>query len=334
MFRAFCLALVRRVLYARPRRKSGIGFPVSRIPPRLQPTALCDPWLGSALFRVPLGRILICECRSFVRRIGWLLDTELYRRGVWFRFVGHLGLHPTEAITAEDAYIRDTDNLFAQFQWATRVDERIFVEGWTRGALFALRNVCKLEPVISVFPRQPSISLPEPSEVLPDSKRGQSAPLPLRARELSGKRHSSDSIKLIRPSGQTQTKAARRSGLDGSEPKSKPQGPKSSSKRLSSPGRRRPKRSVVAPTITARELRCKAGDSTTTRKGVSSSFHFLNTSSASSGSIKAYRPKFVPAPKLPHFVAVAFRRLKRQLKRLEVLSDSKHDPSNPPPLRE
>jgi hypothetical protein len=180
VLRAFCLALIRRFLYQRSRRESGIGFPVSRIPDRLQPRLLDDPWLGSALFRVPLGQILRCECRSFVRRTKWLLDTELYRRLVFFRFVGHLGLHPKEAIRAEDAYMRDSGNLYAQFPWVTPVDERIFVEGWTRGALFALRSVCKLEPVISAYPRQPSISFLEPSEAPADSKRGQSDPPPLR----------------------------------------------------------------------------------------------------------------------------------------------------------
>ncbi len=169
------LVLIRRFLFRRLHKESWLGNQLDKIPPRLRPSALDDPWLGTDLWRVSLARILQRELNSCVGRIRWLLETELYQRMVVLDFVGQLAMPPKEAMRAQDGCSRDIGNLYAQFRWTTPVDARIFAEGWTRGALWTLRNVCNVAPAVSRFPRRPSISFP--SEVPQESTHGQLAPL-------------------------------------------------------------------------------------------------------------------------------------------------------------
>src|SRR5208283_1181380 len=108
-------------------------------------------------------------------------------------------------------------------------------------------------------------------------------------------------------------------------------------KELLEPGRVKPKQIASTPAKVASESRNTPAlsSSTVTRNGVLSSFHFLKTDIASSGVVgKAHRPRFVPAAKFPHFVKLAIRRARWQMRRLITLPDSKRDPSTPLPLRE
>jgi hypothetical protein len=113
----------------------------------------------------------------FLRRIRWLLETELYPRLVRLDFVGQLGISPKESTRAEDAYILDSNSLFARFPWMTLADERILAEGWTRGAAWSLRSF-RSESLAA--PQSSSdVNSPQTKVSPPDSTPGRSNPLPL-----------------------------------------------------------------------------------------------------------------------------------------------------------
>jgi hypothetical protein len=135
--------LIRRFLCRPLEEESWVGILLGNVPPHLQPTAVSDPWLGSELYPVSLGRTLRREFGSFLRRIRYILETQLYGRGVRVDFQNQLGLTRQESMRAEDVYNEDSSNLFARFPWLTLADERIFFEGWTKGATWAYRNARK-----------------------------------------------------------------------------------------------------------------------------------------------------------------------------------------------
>jgi len=87
-----------------------------------------------------LAQILRREIRSFFQRIRWLLESELYLRGILIGFQALLGLTREESMHAVNAYSEDSNSLYARFPWMTLVDERISVEAWTKGAAWAYRN--------------------------------------------------------------------------------------------------------------------------------------------------------------------------------------------------
>jgi hypothetical protein len=128
-----------------------VGVPLGTVPSHLRPSLVRDPWLGSDLFRCSLVRTLRREIGSFFQRIRWLLETEVYLRGVRLDFEGQLELTRQESRRAEDGYTEDSNNLSARFPWLTLVDARIFAEAWLRGAAWAYSNArsksSSLEPM-------------------------------------------------------------------------------------------------------------------------------------------------------------------------------------------
>jgi hypothetical protein len=140
--------LLKRLLSRQLERESWVGVRIDTLAPYLRPSLPFDVWLGENLCRRSLVRTLRCEIGSFFQRIRWLLETELYQRGVVIHFQSHLGLTQPESKRAEDGYTTDSNSLYVQFPWLTLVDERIFAEGWTKGAAWAYRN-SRSEPVSS-----------------------------------------------------------------------------------------------------------------------------------------------------------------------------------------
>lgn len=139
--------VIRRLLFRRLHKESWVGIPLDTLPPHLRPKQLVpDPWLGSDLFRRSLVRTLRREIGSFFQRIRWLLETELYLRFVRVDFQSQLGLTRQESKSAECGYTQDSNSLCAQFPWLTLADDRILVEAWTRGALWAYRNARSATP--------------------------------------------------------------------------------------------------------------------------------------------------------------------------------------------
>jgi len=106
-------------------RLSSIRWLVSRV--------MTAAWFGFLWH--PLTREILRECYSFPHRIGTICATKPYL-GISLGRIGHslCALHSNEATLARS---EDMQYIKGSCPWATLLDQKMFLEGWNRGARWA-----------------------------------------------------------------------------------------------------------------------------------------------------------------------------------------------------
>lgn len=107
---------------------------------RRQSTRPFAPSLGKNLYPSSTLRGLLSESHSFLRRIRFALDTQIYRRLVVVD-AGLLGRNWWECQRIQNACIEDINKLSGPRPWLTLVDTESLSQAWMMGATWYARNV-------------------------------------------------------------------------------------------------------------------------------------------------------------------------------------------------